>query len=338
MQELDNVNLSPERKKAIVIERKILVDKFFDDLANADSTLYHMFRTQKKEMFNYVAEQMEIIYKFEDRRINTIANDILKELRNRKAVDEDYTYVYDVLPACYKSHAHNPDDPFSESREQTSSESPDTTHENRRIIDILVDAQELCKELTDDLKVNHLMDNLSAEDLLDFEEFSGKYYAASTHLKAVKDKRTAVSPQHKGQYYVTFLEATENECSKLFFKHARQLEEISGKQSHNILFGLVTDVPFLYEPSNMQEAMRAGFVGSQCRDPKRKGCESWRVKVYKNPETKRYMFYCHHCKEWFNIAKILLPGPAEKEKRSVQLNVVTLQAPNTMTATVNTSW
>ncbi|HXQ32884.1 MAG TPA: hypothetical protein VN843_02560, partial [Anaerolineales bacterium] len=323
----------------LIAEARTKIDQFMREITDPRSFIYAMFRTQKKEMFNTVAEQMEIERKLQGKPINTIANELMRMLVKARAVEEDYTYIYDVLPACYKSHTPNPEPSPSVIREADSSKRLDCRAENKRLIDIVQNAIQTLKDFAIDLEENHLMSHITSdEDLMDLAEFESREAGARLHLRSMMDKRTAVSPLHKGQYYMSFAEATENELSKLFFLHARRLEHISGKQSHNILYGLVTDVPYIFDPSNMAEAMRANFIGTQCRDPRMKGCESWRVKVYHNKQLKRDMHFCHKCKEWFNIQKMLLPGPADKAKRSVQLNYrqvdIEVVTPG-VTATVN---
>lgn len=285
------------------------IDEIESGIKNNDSLINKMF-VLKRDVVRHLAECYEVLVNADKITIQTseIANFLIKKL---ETIDANITkvWVYDSLPAKYKSHRPNQLSELSDFTVDSShNSSHDTSYEevNRLEINFLTSFINLLKQRRTALK------NEPFYSKLESEQYMEHYIIKSTALNMVENawnnrKTVPVNTIHlllqvfdiynlkyaAGQY-ISELKKFGSEKKE----HAINLLDttFSSKQLRKILKGQTRELHISMEIRTQNEAYENGFFGkTQCTE-----CNSWRIilNTEYNSTTdsfSRSILYCFAC-------------------------------------------
>lgn len=292
-------------------EAQHTINEIETGLKDHNPLIFQMF-SQKRDIIRHLGECYEILVtnnKIPDLQTNQIATYIMKKLSSINA-DVTKTWVYDSLPAKYKSHKL---DFQYESSELTSNSSlytklPDYAQENRNEILLVEQEISLLKTRIAKLKSSHYTSKLEPEQ---YKEHYIMRMAAQRLLADVLDDRQTVPINTIHLLITAYENATLNYAAGEYIAELKKFgaqkkdESIqtfkkifTSKQFTKILKGFVKSLHMSMEIRTQEDAYENGFYGKKdCEE-----CGSWRIileehynstsKSFSNPQL--YCFKCGH--------------------------------------------
>ncbi len=278
-----------------ITHAKLTISQIESDFSNVDS-ITHKALMSKGQIIRLYAETFEFLSINDslDIPVNQIANHIMKRMKEMKA-NVFSTYVYDSLPAKYKSHRLNPtngddDGLISHSdnpREDASYITPE--EENKPEIDFWKDQMTLCKKVITHLKSNSFLLKKESDTYLLEKEYSEELIirkSAQKYLDEAFDDRKTVPLRTISLLLDSFFHANNNYAASNYITRLKEYgsqkkqssfkaiqANFSSKQLTKILKGHVTELHLSLEILTQQDAYDNGFFGkTNCPE-----CGSWRI-------------------------------------------------------------
>ena len=285
-------------------------------LQNKDTIIHHMF-TEKRDVVRYLAECYEVLITNEkmDLEVKQIANYLVKKLA--KFESNIYsTYIYDSLPAKYKSHRINPLLSDNPSNNRDINTTPDYEKENINEINFIEANISLLKLRANKLKTSHYTSLLEPETYR--EQFIIRNAALKMLADTLDDRKTiplntihlllaaydTANLKHAAGEYISLLKKFGAEKKE---KALSTLKVFSSKQMGKILRGHVRELHQSMEILTQEDAYENGFYG-KCGCPE---CGSWRVNLESqydhNTGFADPTLYCYKCGKFSPPPMVKLP-------------------------------
>jgi len=311
-------------------EAQEAINSIEDGLANSDSIIKKMF-TEKKHVVRYLADCYEILIvnrKMEG-NINEIATYLMKKIKSLDA-DISKIWVYESLPAKYKSHRLNADE-LSEFTQNSSIYTKNYEVENAMEIDFINSYVMLLKQRITALKKEPYC------RAIDAEQYREDYIIRGAALKLLQDtwdnrKTVPVNTIHllldafdrlnlkrAAGEYISLLKKFGAEKKEGAMKDMKKI--FTPKQVGKILKGLTRELHMSQEIHNSKDAYENGFFGKACCED----CGNWRVIIqsHYNPKTDSFddpELYCFACGHTGDIPPTKLPLSSPTPRRTDETN------------------
>lgn len=295
---LEVEDLAKEQRDAEIQELQSEISEVEKGVTSKSSIVFRLATEPSQNVIQYLAKKYNRLYELHASEIptNEIANYLTEKLKGFVAKST----VYDALDSKFKSHTPNPITEEEESnavRNRTESSSLNTDIEqNNFYADKLKHARE----------VLHLYENILREPKPFFSKLSKDQqnkFTEQIHLmdflalvyEQLADNRESIPADFQFILFTEITKHTLNEVGANYIKSVRNFgaarvaekdaktdalldlaeETVTSKQVTKTMEGRVPKVLKLYDPQSRDEALFAGYHGTQCPN-----CLSWRTVLH----------------------------------------------------------
>jgi len=303
-------------KEAITLEAaESAINEIETGLQDSNHIIHKMF-AQKRDVVRYLADCYEVLVynKRLELHTNQIANYLMKKIQSIDA-DISKVWVYDSLPAKYKTHRFNTENELSEF---TDNSSLNTNYEQENKAEILFVEQEvaLLKLRLSKLRTSHYTSKLEPESYR--ENYIIRQSSQKLLIDALDDRKTIpLNTIHLLLlcYDNSNLKYAAGEYISLLKKFGAQKKDegitdlskiFSPKQFGKVLRGHTRELHQSLEINTQEDAYANGFYGRKSCD----NCASWRLIMetqYKNGKFEAPTLYCFGCGKMEKAPNVKLP-------------------------------
>jgi hypothetical protein len=293
------LRLSREEKIDILQKR---IENFKNSIKDRNTFDYAIYESNspKKDRIRAWGEALEQLHYLgvytED--IDTISKHIRTELKSMglsKATDWARHSLPDKYKDSSKIHAEKLLD--YEYRENRGFDDHKTKEEiTKENLPFIQWAQKNITLFTDFIKKLHTTECLIHIPPLEFNEMITRTEGMDKLIRESWDGREKVLPEETHLLMFAAAQGTKSDMFAKYSKYAREITDMTPKQTVRFAGGRVTKIELLYEPKNKAEARKAGFYGVKCDE-----CGSWRIDHKYHSDMTRNMLFCYACKSWQEI-------------------------------------